>query len=170
MGQVWGGLVEGGHRKASRCWLSRQGHSREGPGTKSGTVDPGRFGRSTRVVHRSACPNSPSSLVCRGNVQGPPPQAAGRASSWTLGSAPASVPSLPFVCRGKLRHQVPPEKPSVRCCGLRNSRPLLWIRLNLPSHCSHSAPTRTLLSSCGIQILSNLRDSTAPALLSSFQT
>ena len=84
------------------CWLSRQGHSREGPGTKLGTVDPGRFGRSTSVVHQSAYRNSPSSLMCRGHVQGPPPQAPGRASSWTLGSAPASVPSLPFVCRGKL--------------------------------------------------------------------
>ena len=93
---MWGGLVEGGHCKASRCWLSRQGHSREELGTKSGTVDPGRFRRGTHVVHRSARPSSPSSLMCRGHVQGPPPQAAGRASSWTLGSAPGSVPSLPF--------------------------------------------------------------------------
>lgn len=155
MGQVWGGLVEGCYRKASKCWLSRQGHSREGPGTKSGTVDPGQFGRSTRIVHRSACPTSPSSLMCRGQVQGPPPQAAGRASSWTL------CPLCPS-CAGVNRiTQVPPEKHSVWCCGLRNSQPLPWIRLNLPSHRSHSTPAPTLLSSCGIQILSDLRDSAA---------
>lgn len=93
---MWGGLVEGGHRKASRCWLSRQGHSREELGTKSGTVDLGRFRRGTHVVHQSARPSSRSSLMCRGHVQGPRPQPAGRASSWTLGSTPGSMPSLPF--------------------------------------------------------------------------
>lgn len=178
LGVSWG-RCGGGRRKAGRFWLSRQGHSREGSGTKLGTMDPGRFARGTCVVHLSARPGSPSSLMCRGRVQGPPPQAAGRASSWTLGSATDSrlrswLHALSaLLCRGKLHHQEPPEKPSVRCCDLRNSRippldppesPLPSLptllqppRSSLPAATRFSPTFRTLLPP-------------APALLSSFQT
>lgn len=115
-GQVWEWQV--GRRPQSQQVLVVQAgaQQREELGTSREQWTLGDLDGGTHVVHQSARPSSRSSLMCRGHVQGPRPQPAGRASSWTLGSLLAHASAL--LCRGK--HASGRTSQALWCYDLRN--------------------------------------------------